>query len=133
MTAAVVAAGATLAVAAMLVTSRKGKKSGRRSIKDLVRPNIASLQPYRCARDDYSEGTLLDANENSIGATVVELPDKRDLNRYPCPYQRDLKEMIAKYRYSERKSTLKSDSGIFFFADLNMLLGRGAGFVKQSG
>eukprot|EP00614_Pseudopedinella_elastica_P011041 CAMPEP_0172597618 /NCGR_PEP_ID=MMETSP1068-20121228/17568_1 /TAXON_ID=35684 /ORGANISM="Pseudopedinella elastica, Strain CCMP716" /LENGTH=385 /DNA_ID=CAMNT_0013397167 /DNA_START=79 /DNA_END=1236 /DNA_ORIENTATION=- len=98
MTAAVVAAGATLAVAAMLATSRKGKKSGRRSIKDLVRPNIASLQPYRCARDDYSEGTLLDANENSIGATVVELPDKRDLNRYPCPYQRDLKEMIAKYR-----------------------------------
>lgn len=33
----------------------------------IVRPNIASLVPYRCARDDYDSGVLLDANENSLG------------------------------------------------------------------
>jgi hypothetical protein len=33
----------------------------------LVRPNIARLVPYRCARDDYDTGILLDANENSYG------------------------------------------------------------------
>ena len=32
----------------------------------LARPNIKSLQPYRCARDDYHTGVLLDANEVSI-------------------------------------------------------------------
>jgi hypothetical protein len=34
--------------------------------KNLARPNILDLQPYRCARDDYSVGILLDANENPI-------------------------------------------------------------------
>ncbi|KAJ1928721.1 histidinol-phosphate transaminase, partial [Linderina macrospora] len=45
-------------------------------IKKLVRPNILKLEPYRCARDDYNEGILLDANENSYGpafqSTVVD-------------------------------------------------------------
>ncbi len=63
-----------------------------------VRPNIASLEPYRCARDDYSEGILLDANENSIGPTLTE-EDARELNRYPCPYQKELKTLIAEYRF----------------------------------
>ena len=36
----------------------------------LIRPNILSLQPYRCARDDYQSGTLLDANENSLGPSL---------------------------------------------------------------
>ena len=31
----------------------------------LARKNILELHPYRCARDDYSEGILLDANENA--------------------------------------------------------------------
>lgn len=39
-------------------------------LKDVIRPNILSLQPYRCARDDYQEGILLDANENSLGHSV---------------------------------------------------------------
>ena len=33
----------------------------------LARPNILSLHPYRCARDDYDSGVLLDANENAYG------------------------------------------------------------------
>lgn len=99
----IVIGGAAAIVTASLVYALaskppKKKKAGRRSIAELVRPNIASLQPYRCARDDYSEGVLLDANENSIGATLGDLPDSRALNRYPCPYQRELKEKIAAYR-----------------------------------
>ncbi|CAD6905209.1 unnamed protein product [Tilletia controversa] len=37
------------------------------SLGNLIRPNILALQPYRCARDDYQSGILLDANENAIG------------------------------------------------------------------
>jgi len=68
----------------------------------LARPNILALQPYRCARDDYSDGILLDANENAIGPTA--LPTKSSdnnhllLERYPCPYQLELKGAYAKYR-----------------------------------
>lgn len=40
-------------------------------MSDLVRSNIQDLTPYRCARDDYSEGVLLDANENSYGPSLV--------------------------------------------------------------
>jgi len=70
----------------------------------LARKNILELQPYRCARDDYSEGILLDANENAFGPT--SLPTKNlnpydncnTLERYPDPYQIPLKELYAKYR-----------------------------------
>ena len=30
------------------------------SIENIARRNILSLQPYRCARDDYDEGILLE-------------------------------------------------------------------------
>mgnify|MGYP002385432501 CR=1 FL=1 len=59
-------------------------------LKELVRPNIFSLDPYRCARDDYDSGVLLDANENSFGSSV-EFNEFEELERYPCPYQQDLK------------------------------------------
>ncbi|CAO1638444.1 unnamed protein product [Sympodiomycopsis kandeliae] len=39
-------------------------------LEHIIRPNILSLQPYRCARDDYQEGILLDANENSLGHSL---------------------------------------------------------------
>ena len=71
----------------------------------LARPNILSLQPYRCARDDYDQGILLDANENSLGPTSLPTDslssDKNNhlvLERYPCPFQTTLKEAYAKYR-----------------------------------
>ena len=65
------------------------------SIDKLVRPNIKELKPYRSARDDFSEGILLDANENSYGS-----PFETDLqlNRYPDPYQHKLRGLIAGYR-----------------------------------
>jgi len=65
---------------------------------DLMRKNVLELEPYRCARDDYSEGTLLDANENSFGSTLPEELQSLGLERYPDPYQLDLKEKIAKFR-----------------------------------
>ncbi len=57
-------------------------------IETLVRSNIRQLSPYQSARDTYnnSEGILMDANENPYGA----------LNRYPDPYQKKLKELVAK-------------------------------------
>ncbi len=56
-------------------------------INKLVRPNILNLQPYSSARSEFrgKEGIFLDANENPFGS----------LNRYPDPFQTELKEKIA--------------------------------------
>lgn len=67
----------------------------------LVRPNILDLKPYRSARDDFDSGILLDANENAIGAPFDE-PD--ELNRYPMPYQEELREKIADFRDVKREN-----------------------------
>jgi len=68
------------------------------AVLDLVRPNIWELEPYRCARDDYSEGILLDANENSFGSALPPEDRVLELERYPDPYQQPLKEKIAVFR-----------------------------------
>jgi histidinol-phosphate aminotransferase len=49
------------------------------------------LQPYSCARDEFSgsDGIFLDANENPFGT----------LNRYPDPYQRELKTTLSKIKH----------------------------------
>lgn len=61
-----------------------------KSIQHLVRPNILKLKPYSSARDEFSgkEGVFLDANENPFG----------NLNRYPDPYQKPLKEKLSKIK-----------------------------------
>ena len=58
-----------------------------KDIKTLIRPNILSLKPYSSARDDFKgkDGIFLDANENPFG----------NLNRYPDPYQKALKEKLS--------------------------------------
>lgn len=62
-------------------------------IQKLVRSDIADLQPYSSARDEFdpveSEVVYLDANEN---------PFDNGVNRYPDPQQRKLKEVIARRR-----------------------------------
>jgi histidinol-phosphate aminotransferase len=65
-------------------------------IEKLVRENIRKLKPYTSARDQYSEGILLDANENSLGTTAEEF-ENLNLNRYPDPHQKELKETVGKY------------------------------------
>jgi len=59
-------------------------------INPLVRENVLRLTPYSCARDEFkgNNGVFLDANENPYG----------NLNRYPDPYQKDLKAAISKYK-----------------------------------
>ncbi|HNP18598.1 MAG TPA: histidinol-phosphate transaminase [Fulvivirga sp.] len=59
-------------------------------IENMVRPNILELQPYASARDEFTgkEGIFLDANENPFGM----------LNRYPDPYQKELKQKLAKLK-----------------------------------
>lgn len=59
-------------------------------INTLVRTNIQNLKAYSSARDEYAgrEGIFLDANENPFG----------DLNRYPDPYQVELKKSISEKR-----------------------------------
>ena len=79
------------------------KKQAKGIAATLARSNILSLQPYRCARDDYDQGILLDANENSLGPTSLptnSLPDDNHLvlERYPCPFQTTLKEAYAQHR-----------------------------------
>ena len=67
-------------------------------ILNLIRKNIRELKPYRCARDDYDTGLLLDANENSYGPPQGKKNDNHHLERYPCPYQTILKESISTWR-----------------------------------
>lgn len=59
-------------------------------IHKLVRENVRILTPYSCARDEFKgkEGIFMDANENPYGS----------LNRYPDPYQRELKSSIGRIK-----------------------------------
>ncbi|MFB3903886.1 MAG: histidinol-phosphate transaminase [Acidobacteriota bacterium] len=60
-------------------------------LESMVRPNVLTLEPYHSAREKVLEGVLLDANEN---------PYRREwdgvcLNRYPDPFQRQLRCALA--------------------------------------
>ncbi len=65
------------------------------NLESLIRPNIRALSPYRSARDDFDEGILLDANENSLGAPYAEA---QGLHRYPSPHQPELRQKLATFR-----------------------------------
>lgn len=60
------------------------------NITDVVRANVAAMQPYSSARDEFTdfdkEMVFLDANEN---------PFDNGVNRYPDPQQRALKSLLA--------------------------------------
>ncbi len=60
-------------------------------INKLIRPNIKNLKPYQSAREELKDAKsiLLDANEN---------PFPIGYNRYPDPFQRDLKKEISKQK-----------------------------------
>ena len=63
-----------------------------KSLKDLVRPNIWSLKPYSCARDEFrgrKAQVFIDANEN---------PYTNPYNRYPDPLQMSLKTRISEQK-----------------------------------
>ncbi len=60
------------------------------AVKDLVRPNILAMAPYSSARSEFSGvgKVFLDANE-------YPTPLVGQLNRYPDPLQREVKEMLT--------------------------------------
>lgn len=70
-------------------------KSNTFDIIDLVRENIKKLKPYTSARDSYSEGILLDANENPFGPVFFD-EKSLQLNRYPDPKQKKLRNELSK-------------------------------------
>lgn len=59
----------------------------KKDIKQLVRSNVLELKGYSSARDEYAgkDAVFLDANESPTG----------DWNRYPDPYQTELKTLLA--------------------------------------
>ena len=69
-------------------------------LKSLIRQNILHLNPYRSARDDFDNGILLDANENSLGAPFQ---NDLELHRYPLPYQEELRMKIADFRSVDKE------------------------------
>ncbi|KAI8986641.1 histidinol-phosphate aminotransferase [Trametes punicea] len=85
------------------------KKPAHFDIERVIRPNILALHPYRCARDDYSEGILLDANENALGHSIPPASSSTlepalqptlglDLHRYPSPTHDPVKKRLAEIR-----------------------------------
>ncbi|SCU88447.1 LADA_0E10198g1_1 [Lachancea dasiensis] len=70
-------------------------------LSKIIRPKIYNLEPYRCARDDFKEGILLDANENPHGPTMKVDEEHSGLNRYPDPHQIEFKTKITSLRNAQ--------------------------------
>ncbi|PWN50145.1 putative histidinol-phosphate transaminase [Violaceomyces palustris] len=104
----------------------RSQKPPHFKLEKVIRKNILNLEPYRCARDDYQQGILLDANENSLGHSLPQnssIPhdkpstttngsssssstpikgsgsdDDLSLHRYPDPSLHGIKSSLAKLR-----------------------------------
>lgn len=70
------------------------------NITTLIRPNIQALVPYKSARSQYcgQSSILLDANENPFGDGHT--------NRYPDPYQSELRACVAQRAQCEPENVL---------------------------
>lgn len=70
-------------------------------IVQLVRPMVREIAPYQSARDEFedfeAQKIFLDANEN---------PYNTDANRYPDPFQRQLKRVLANVKGVEADQIL---------------------------
>ncbi|AMM52204.1 histidinol phosphate aminotransferase [Rufibacter sp. DG15C] len=66
------------------------------SIEKIIRPHLLGLKPYSSARDEFEgeASVYLDANENNLGSLAGGV----DYNRYPDPYQKAIKEKLAKLK-----------------------------------
>lgn len=73
------------------------------SLNNLLRENIKNLAPYSSARDEFSGSAhvFLDANENSLGSPLINW-----YNRYPDPYQQQVKQAISKIKNIAPKNIL---------------------------
>lgn len=71
-----------------------------RKIATWVRPHILELKAYSSARDEFKgteDQVFLDANES---------PFNNGVNRYPDPYQKDLKQAIGKLKMANPEQLL---------------------------
>ena len=78
------------------------------SIRNLLRENIKSLEPYSSARDDFSgsASVFLDANEN-----WQEFVDFDSVNRYPDPHSSVVKrEACSVFGYDEKMVSVGNGS-----------------------
>ncbi|KAK0714875.1 histidinol-phosphate aminotransferase [Lasiosphaeris hirsuta] len=92
------------------------------NLETCARPNILTLEPYRCARDDYKDdgkNILLDGNENAFGPPITANSsllaaagsrsgpgfDLLGLHRYPDPHQADLKQLLCNLRITHAHTT----------------------------
>ncbi|MES2811142.1 MAG: histidinol-phosphate transaminase [Bacteroidota bacterium] len=70
-------------------------------INQLIRRNIAQMQPYSSARDEFKsfeqEMVFLDANEN---------PFENGVNRYPDPQQKSVKRLLSSSKKVSEKQIL---------------------------
>ncbi|KAL4931039.1 pyridoxal phosphate-dependent transferase [Aspergillus undulatus] len=83
-------------------------------LETCARPNILSLQPYRCARDDFKAdgaNVLLDLNENAYGPALQNtitsaspFLNPAHLHRYPDRLQTQLKHRLCAFRNSHAHS-----------------------------
>jgi histidinol dehydrogenase len=66
----------------------------RRSLNQMVRKQFPAFKPYSSARSESVDGTIfLDANELPVDRSVEDNP--LQLNRYPDPYHRELRQYLA--------------------------------------
>jgi histidinol-phosphate aminotransferase len=69
------------------------------SLNKLIRPNVSTLKPYSSARDEFDgqgeDYIFLDANENPYPVVQSLSLENLKLNRYPDPYQNELKKQIG--------------------------------------
>lgn len=83
-----------LRVAAVEATTENHAEASDTFLFGLVRPNIATLAPYSCARDEFKGGNdetvFLDANESPFG--------EDRLNRYPDPLQWEVKARLSEQK-----------------------------------
>ncbi len=78
------------------------------SIRELLRENIRSLEPYSSARDDFSgtASVFLDANEN-----WQDFVDFDNINRYPDPHSSAVKRAVSEvFGYDERMVSIGNGS-----------------------
>jgi len=79
------------------------------NINKLIRKNIAAMKSYSSARDEFSgmQGVFLDANENPYDFSLPLGEGKREgINRYPDPYQSELKKVLAELKGVSTKNML---------------------------
>ncbi|MGV0755656.1 histidinol-phosphate transaminase [Empedobacter brevis] len=63
------------------------------NLDTIIRPNVKAMKAYSSARDEFQE-----INDNFIFLDANENPFNNGLNRYPDPFQRNVKSILSKLK-----------------------------------